>query len=154
MWKSTKRGTDWVLLTGGEPCEQKLTRLVEGMTSFGARIMLETSGAFTGHLLCADLIEHITVSPKLARLEKFPVLHQSLQCAHELKFVIRDERDIELVKAFVFRREVAHRIRKELLSVSLQAEAGTPTAINVAIEAAQRYGWRLSVQTHKLLGLK
>ncbi len=155
MWKTTKRGTDWVLLTGGEPCQQDLTKLVEALTSFGARIMLETSGAFCGHLLCSDLIEHITVSPKLARLEKFPVLHQSLQCADELKFVIQNERDVELVRAFVCKREVAHRVRMGLVTVSVQPEASAlETSMSVATEAAQMYGWRLSVQTHKLIGLK
>lgn len=151
LWKLKRKNSDWVLLTGGEPAEQDLRELVTLLRDYGARVMLETSGTAEGFLTCANHIEHITLSPKRHHL---PLL-SCLEAAHEIKFVISNESDIEFWRDYLAGRDQARLLRQGRLSVTVQPEFGSrPTSTKAAVRAGRNFGWRVSFQVHKYLGLR
>ena len=145
-WKLTRETSDVVLLTGGEPGEQDLTPLMSALTSFGARVILETAGSSPGWLDSARLFDHICVSPKL-QTAKWP-LPECLRAAHELKFVL-GETTAEQIDGFLH----THRTSVRGIPVFVQPQSGMKAHQQAAIVAARKYDWRLSLQTHKLLGI-
>lgn len=150
MWKVIKCASDWLLLTGGEPAEQPLRELVTLFVDFGASIMVETSGTASGLLDCHELIDHIVLSPKA---HKLPSL-ENLEIADELKLVVRSDADVLYWNQYLQDRDVARK-RRHGMEVSVQPEFGSrPESTKAAVRAAYKYGWRLSFQMHKLLGLR
>jgi 7-carboxy-7-deazaguanine synthase len=143
-WKLARETSDVVLLTGGEPGEQDLTPLVSALTSFGARVILESAGTSPGWLESARLFDHICVSPKLHK----PPLVECLRAAHELKFIIGDT-SVTQIESFLFE----HRVSVRDIPVFVQPQSGMRAHQQAAIAAARKYDWRLSLQTHKLLGI-
>lgn len=151
LWKLKRKNSEWVLLTGGEPAEQDLREMVILLRDFGARIMLETSGTAEGFLSCANHIEHITLSPKR---HKLPLL-SCLEASHELKLVVGGDDDIEFWKDYLTGRDQARLLRQGRLSVTVQPEFGSrPASTKAAVNAGRDFGWRVSFQVHKYLGLK
>jgi 7-carboxy-7-deazaguanine synthase len=144
-WKLARESSDFVLLTGGEPGEQDLLELAAMMTAFGARLLLESAGTAPGWLRATRFFEHICVSPKLGIKEP---LEDCLRAAHELKFII-GQTTAEEVRDFLHRNK--NFVRDA--SVVVQPQSGMRAYQQAAIDAARKYGWRLSLQTHKLLGL-
>lgn len=72
----------WVVITGGEPTIHDLNPLVAALHAVGKRVALETCGAFP----LPNAVDHITVSPKWAKLPTADALNR----AHELKLIIED----------------------------------------------------------------
>lgn len=150
MWKVIKCASDWLMITGGEPSEQPMRDLVTLFVDFGASIMVETSGTGTGLLNCHELIDHVVLSPKA---HKLPTL-ENLEVADELKLVVRSDADVLFWNQYLQGRDVARK-RRHGMEVSVQPEFGSrPESTKAAVRAAHKYGWRLSFQMHKLLGLR
>lgn len=143
-WKILRETSPFVLVTGGEPGEQELLGLAATMTAFGARLLLETAGTSPGWLAATRYFEHICVSPKLHK----PPMPECLRNADELKFIIGDT-GAEEVSAFLY--EQRHLVRD--VPVLVQPQSGMKAHQQAAIASARKYGWRLSLQSHKLLGL-
>lgn len=147
-------GERWVLITGGEPLEQSLvSTLVMRLHGFGYRVALETSGTrpypapFPANRLNAKAHElalwpdHICVSPKPRR----KVNETLLELAHEVKLVVTSEQDL---------KRYTERWRKDASRVWLQPEWSVRARVMPHIlEACAMWGFNLSVQTHKLLGI-
>lgn len=144
-WKLKREFSDFILLTGGEPGEQELLELAQMLTGFGGRLLLESAGTAAGWLPAVRYFEHICLSPKLGIK---PPLPECLRAAHELKFVLGDITP-EQVKTFLY--EQRHNVRE--VTVTVQPQSGMKAHTQLAIEASRKNGWRLSLQTHKLLGL-
>jgi 7-carboxy-7-deazaguanine synthase len=139
----------WIMLTGGEPAEHDLTELCEAFTSRGFRVQLETSGTMTldrfeGH------IAHIVVSPKIDMPGGRDVLPEAVALADEIKFVIENDASIDRLR-FLLRSNFPSSATTP--PVFVQPVSLSPTATKLCIDAAFRYGWRVSVQLHKLLEL-
>lgn len=88
-----------------------------------------------------DRLDHVTVSPK----EQGDVDPRMARAAHEFKFVVTTEEDVERI----LREWGSHRGK-----VALQPNANEPTATKVCTDACLRYGLRLSLQQHKVLGMR
>jgi 7-carboxy-7-deazaguanine synthase len=133
-WPKAEAGTPLVVCTGGEPLLQLDRSLVDALHSAGFEVAIETNGT----LPCPPEIDWICVSPKAGT---------------ELK--VRSGNEIKLV----YPQSGAEPERFEALSFThffLQPMDGTDLQANT--EAALRYclahpRWRLSLQTHKLLGI-
>ena len=136
-WEAPRpsRGRPLVVCTGGEPLLQLDTPLVDALHAEGFEVAIETNGT----RLPPPGVDWITVSPKAGA-------DLLLDSGHELKLV--------------FPQEGAEPWRYEGLafrSLFLQPMDGPAREENVA--AAARYclahpAWRLSLQTHKLIGLR
>jgi len=124
----------FVVVTGGEPLLHNLKPLTNALKP--RRLHLETSGT---QGLTGDF-DWITLSPKPHRL---PCLDR----CDELKQVIQSNKDL------VFAELMRDRIASNHLF--LQPEAGTKESKQLILDyISLNPKWRLSLQTHKLLGVR
>ncbi|GAA0670127.1 7-carboxy-7-deazaguanine synthase (Cx14CxxC type) [Sphingomonas insulae] len=125
----------FVVLTGGEPMLQIDDALVDALHAAGFRIAVETNGTLAAH----PGIDWICVSPKANSV----VVQRS---GDELKLVWpQPGTDIDEVERWDF----AHRLLQPMDDA--RGAANVEAAIAVVME---RPHWRLSLQTHKYLGLR
>jgi 7-carboxy-7-deazaguanine synthase len=127
-----------VVITGGEPFEQNIRRLLTCLWNEGRSVQIETSG-------CYDVYGPgwITVSPKFFK----PLSTQALKAANEIKQVVAHKTDIERMQD-----EVLPHVN-QFVPVYLQPVSNGSRAIKLCVEACKRYGYKLSLQTHKLIGV-
>ena len=126
-------GLPWVCLTGGEPLIQDTEPLIRGLLRNGFKIAIETNGtqSIPPHL------NHVTISPK-----RNEAIHEE---AHrhvtEWKYIIQDKSDFERIgqKENVFLQPVDNDVEIAKLCVE---------------KILENKGWRLSLQIHKLIGVK
>ncbi|MDX1977953.1 MAG: 7-carboxy-7-deazaguanine synthase QueE [Pseudanabaenaceae cyanobacterium bins.68] len=130
-----------VIITGGEPLMHNLLPLTRGIKEkVGIPIHLETSGA---HPLSAEF-NWIALSPKTFRPPHPEIYTQ----AHELKVVVKDAGDLDWALAQA--KLVPAQIPKYL-----QPEWHSPDAPSLVFDFILAHpDWRLSLQTHKLLGVR
>jgi len=129
-------GAPFVVCTGGEPLLQLDQPLVDALHARGFEIAVETNGTVAP---APEGIDWICVSPKAGA--EFNLLH-----GDELKLVVPQTGfDLDTMETLAFSR------------FSLQPMDGPDTAENtrMAVELClRRPRWRLSLQTHKHLGIR
>lgn len=128
-------GSPFVVCTGGEPLLQLDETLVASLHGRGFEVAVETNGTVAP---APAGIDWICVSPK-----KYAPLR--LVEGDELKLVVpQPNLDIEALERLQFRR----------FSVQPMDGPGLVQNIRTAVDLClQRPKWRLSLQTHKLLGI-
>ena len=137
-----------VVITGGEPCAHDLSAVTAAIAAMGARAQIETSGTSA---IRADASAWVTLSPKLDMPGGLTVLPDSVQRADEIKMPVGKRADVDKLLAFL----QAHRSnRLRQIPVWLQPLSMSRAATAVCVEACAQHGWRLSVQTHKFIGLR
>ena len=141
-------GPAWVLVTGGEPADQELTALTAALHGAGYKVALETSGTATGHMAAG--IDWVCVSPKIDMPGGKAIVPAVVAAADEIKMVIGREADIDKVEELLRTCEVD----TDRTTICLQPMSQSKRATDVCVTAALRRGWRLSLQTHKLLALR
>ncbi|PAX09432.1 7-carboxy-7-deazaguanine synthase [Sphingomonas lenta] len=125
----------FVVLTGGEPMLQVDDALVGALHAAGFRIAIESNGTLPAH----PRIDWVCVSPKAGS----EVVQRS---GDELKLVWPQTGiDLDALEGWRF----AHRLVQPMDDAD--AAANQDAAIALVME---RPSWRLSLQTHKLLGLR
>lgn len=128
------------VITGGEPLLHDLAALTEAGHQRGLHLHLETSGAhpFSGSF------EWVTLSPK-----PFKPPHDSVYPqVRELKVVISKPED------FDWAEQHARRVPATAV-LFLQPEWSTPESHGWIVEYVLRHPqWRISLQTHKVLGVR
>ncbi|MBE9175186.1 7-carboxy-7-deazaguanine synthase QueE [Synechocystis salina LEGE 06155] len=130
----------FVVITGGEPLMHDLKPLCQALKSQGLRLHLETSGAYplTGQF------DWITLSPKPYK----PPQAEIYPLANELKVIINQDED------FSWAEIVATKVNPEI-PLYLQAEWGTEASNERIFDYILSHPqWRLSLQTHKYLGVR
>jgi len=80
-------GTDFVVITGGEPAMYNLKYLTAGLKALGVEIAIETSGAYQ---LTGDL-DWICLSPKKFKMP----LEENYKKANELKMIAFNNHDFK-----------------------------------------------------------
>ena len=123
-----------VVITGGEPLLQLDAPLIDALHAEGFSIALETNGT----LPVPDGVDWICVSPKA----QAPIVQQR---GHELKLVF-PQKDVDPAR---FEGWEFERFYLQPLD-GTDREASTRAAIAYCLEHPR---WRLSVQTHKYLGI-
>lgn len=134
-----------VVITGGEPCNYELSPLCAALLAAGRTVQIETSGTRTVN---ASGSVWVTVSPKIGMPGGFKVRADAIERADEIKFPVGKPTDVDTLKGLL--RE--HRWRPSL--VWLQPLSRSEKATKLAIEAATENGWRVSIQTHHLIGVR
>ena len=134
-WRGEKTGTELVVLTGGEPALQLDADLIEALHAHDFEIAIETNGT----LLLPQGIDWVCVSPKAAAAL---IVTQG----NELKLVYPQalampEQFEDLAFDYFFLQPMDGPYR----------EKNTRQAIDYCLFHA---AWRLSVQTHKILGIR
>ena len=125
----------FAVLTGGEPMLQINDALVDALHASGFTIAVETNGTLPVH----PGIDWVCVSPKAGS----SVVQRS---GDELKLVWpQSGTDLDAIETWDFRHWLVQPMD------SADAAANTRAAIDLVLA---RPRWRLSLQTHKLLGLR
>ena len=123
-----------VVITGGEPMLQLDTPLIDALHARGFRIAVESNGTIEA----PEGIDWLCISPKAGA----ELVQRS---GDELKLVWpQDGIDLDALEAMDFANFLIQPMD------CAEAEAAKEAAIRLVMERPQ---WRLSLQTHKLLGL-
>lgn len=133
-------GTEFVVITGGEPAMYDLSHLVNKLKQKGLEVAIETSGAYP---LSGD-VDWYCFSPKKF---KEPV-DESYAKASELKVVISHPSDFEWAENHA--RKVSSSCRLYLQTEWSKQERFLPMIIEYVKENPQ---WRISLQTHKYMNI-
>jgi organic radical activating enzyme len=136
-------GAAFVVITGGEPLHHNLAPLCTALAGAGLPLHLETSGVdpLTGQF------DWITLSPKLHR----PPQRTLLMACQELKVVVHGPEDLTFAEAMAAAARAAGGSPALLLQPGWQSATGQV----LAVEHVRRHPqWRLSLQSHKLLGVR
>ena len=133
-------GANFAVVTGGEPLMYNLDALTTALHDAGIEIALETSGA---HPLSGDF-DWICFSPKKFKAPR----DEFYAVAHELKTVVFNKHDLQWSEGH------AEKIN-DACELFLQPEwdrrdLATPLILNYIRENPK---WRLSVQSHKYIGV-
>lgn len=134
-----------VVVTGGEPALYDLRDLSRGLLEAGRSVQLETSGT---HAIRIHPRAWVTVSPKIDMPGGLQMREDAVTRADELKWVVGKPADIDRLQAFLARYGMSWD------QVWLQPLSQSDKATALCIEAATEHGWRISVQTHKYLGVR
>ena len=135
-----------VVITGGEPCMYDLRGLTTMLHDNGYTTQIETSGTF--EVLC-DERTYVTVSPKINMRGGYEVLTSALERANEIKHPIAMQKHIDELDLLL--STVSSLEGKQ---VCLQPISQQPRATQLAVETCIARNWRLSLQTHKYIGIE
>ena len=133
-------GTDFVVITGGEPAMYDLQPLTSALKEVGMEIAIETSGAYP--LSCQ--LDWVCLSPKKF---KFP-LEENYRQADELKMIIFNSSD------FKWAEELMLKV-KPTCKLYLQTEWDKSNKmLPLIIDYVKTHNeWKISTQTHKYLNI-
>jgi 7-carboxy-7-deazaguanine synthase len=133
------------VITGGEPGRYDLRRLTGELLDRGRDVQIETSG--TEELLIDNRV-WVTLSPKINMPGGRPMIASAMARAQEIKLPVGKLEDVEAYDELVKTMPASTAlIWVQPLSMSLKAA-------RVCMAAALDRGWRVSVQTHRLLGVR
>jgi 7-carboxy-7-deazaguanine synthase (Cx14CxxC type) len=135
-WRENSGTAPFVVLTGGEPMLQVDEALIDALHAHGFEIAIETNGT----LPVPRAIDWICVSPKLGA----PLAQRS---GDELKLVFPQSR---LSPAQLEDLDFTHFLLQPM-DEGPKAAGNVRAAIDYCLAHPK---WRLSLQTHKLLGLR
>lgn len=134
-WPAAVPGKPLAVLTGGEPLLQVDAALVDALHARGLEIAVETNGTIEP----PAGLDWICVSPKAGT-------ELRVHAGHELKVVVpQDGLDLEALAELPFDRHLLQPMDGLLVG------ANTQWAIARCLQDPR---WRLSVQTHKMVGIR
>jgi organic radical activating enzyme len=139
-------GAAFVVITGGEPLHHDLAPLCDALETAGLPLHLETSGVDP----LSGRFAWITLSPKAHR----PPLPGLLAACDELKVVVHGPEDLGFAEAMAAQTRgplSEGRSPALLLQPGWDSASGQALAIDYVRQHPQ---WQLSLQSHKLLGLR
>lgn len=136
--KVTSSGTNFCVITGGEPSLYNLIPLTQQLKEKGIYIAIETSGAYE----IKGNFDWICLSPK-----KFKApIDSSIQMAHELKIIVFNTHD------FKWGEEYASKVSKECkLYLQPEWERSDEMSMYIVDYIKEEPKWKISLQTHKFL---
>lgn len=142
-------GAKRVVITGGEPCMHDLEPLTTLLATSDIQAQIETSG--TEPIRC-DPRTWVTVSPKIGMPGQKTPLFSSVTRANEIKMPVGKMDDLiklqELLDTMFTKRGYS------IPPVWLQPLSQGKKATSLCIEAAKVNNWRVSIQTHKYIGVR
>jgi 7-carboxy-7-deazaguanine synthase (Cx14CxxC type) len=141
-WKSTSAGPQqrYVVFTGGEPLLQLDDELIAKLHQKGFEVAIETNGT----IKVPKGVDWVCVSPKAG--SNLIVLQ-----ANELKLVIPQEGHDSLEKLLARFEKMDYRNRFLQPMDGVNLKINTELAVNLC---QKRPLWRLSLQSHKLIGIR
>ena len=138
---AAEAGASFIVITGGEPLHHDLKPLTEALDEqCDLPLHLETSGVDP----LSGRFDWITLSPKRHR----PPRQELLQACHELKVVVHGPEDISFAASMASHCEDD---TERLLQPGWESSIGEELAVDHVRQHAQ---WRLSLQSHKWLGIR
>jgi 7-carboxy-7-deazaguanine synthase (Cx14CxxC type) len=141
-WRSTSAGPQqrYVVFTGGEPLLQLDDELIAALHRKGFEVAIETNGT----IKIPKGVDWVCVSPKSG--SELIVLQ-----ADELKLVIPQQDNLELEKLMARFEKMDYRNRFLQPMDGQNLKSNTELAVSLC---QKRPLWRLSLQSHKLIGIR
>lgn len=131
------------VITGGEPAQYDLRELTgQLIDGHGHTVQIETSGT---EEIRAHPRTWITVSPKIGMPGGKAVRQDAISRANEIKMPVGKQADVE--KLLLVLEEVRGDVWLQPISQSERATA-------ICVAAARQHGFKVSIQTHKLMGVR
>lgn len=133
---------DWVTISGGEPALQVDQYMIDNLHHRGYMVAIETNG--TRHLKAKD-IDHVTVSPKL------PVGQTVIKRCHSIKLLHPHPNPL------IFPEQYNSIDCHSRYLQPIDAEDPVKNKENIQATISKLYelkDWKLSLQTHKILGVE
>ena len=142
-------GDNAVVVDGGEPLRQNIAPLCEALLAKGYHIQIETNGT-----LWRELPQEVLVvcSPKNTGQGYFPVRPDVLSRAHALKFIISAGNTH--YNAVAELGQSAYSIPVYIQPMDEHDALKNTQNLAFTLALAKQHGYRLSLQTHKLLGIE
>lgn len=137
-----------IVLTGGEPLRQNVAPLCEALIGEGFTVQIETNGTLMRAL--PKEVE-IICSPKAPNGTYHAVRADVLERCHGLKFIVSATDDMYQDVADV--GQSAHNIPVYVQPMDEGDDAKNKANADYAVALCMKHGYRLSLQTHKLLGI-
>ncbi|MCY7297017.1 7-carboxy-7-deazaguanine synthase QueE [Alteromonas sp. a30] len=134
-----------VVITGGEPAMYDLMELTQALHANGYSTQIETSGTFP---ILVDAQTWVTVSPKVDMKGGYKVLSEAVLRANEIKHPVAMQKHIDELDALLALGTQAGCL------IYLQPISQQQRATALAIDTCIKRNWRLSLQTHKYLGIQ
>lgn len=134
-------GTDFVVITGGEPAMYDLNPITAALKALGIEIAIETSGAYplTGQ------IDWICLSPKKFKMP----LDENYAKAHELKMIAFNNHD------FKWALELGAKVNANCQKFIQPEWDSQDDILPKVIEFVKtNIDWQISLQTHKFLNVR
>jgi organic radical activating enzyme len=148
MVRISKYSSENIILTGGEPLIQNLAELINKLSSMGYDIAIETNGTLYPDWLGEIIhkINWIIISPKLSDL---PIAFEYTGLANEVKIVWHNTEAPHNLAA------VDHIYQTKLKFIQPMDINGNMNIDDCLDLIYNKYpSWRISIQLHKLLGLR
>ena len=151
--KSAENDKSWthrlVVITGGEPFRQPISPLCDALLEQGYQVQIETNGTLYRPV---DARVDIVCSPKVSEGSYRPIREDLLSRLSALKFIIsKTHRDYKIVPEI---GQAAYAIPVYVQPMDEQNEQRNADNLAYAAELAQAKGYRLSLQTHKIIGIE
>lgn len=150
--------TKLAVITGGEPFRQNIAPLVEQLLNEGLEVQIETNGTLWVELPNDDRL-HIVVSPKTAKINE-----QIRKRATAYKYVVSADNFDPIDGLPVMSTQTkgeSCRIAKPdrgvpiyVMPMDEQDEQKNRTNTKFCTDIAQRYGHTLTLQLHKIVGVR
>lgn len=133
-------GAEFVVVTGGEPLMYDLSELTQSIREKGMKVHLETSGAYP----LRGNFDWICLSPKKFKKPLYGIYPM----AHELKIIVVNKRDLDWAE------EQASLVSDGcMLYLQPEWDKRSKQYQTIYSYIASHPNWRISIQTHKYLGL-
>lgn len=157
------RGTSLVVLTGGEPLRQNIAPLVGALICAGHTVQVETAGSFWWAVLAQYPSSRLqfVVSPKTPRVHD-----EIAERACAWKYIISERGEVMadgLPKAdfqgtgtpHILARPPSFFDRSRIYLQPMDEDDPVQNALNMrhCVDLAKTFGYRVSLQQHKLLGV-
>jgi len=135
--------SEHIVISGGEPfIHKELPELVDALNGADKFVSIETSGSFFQPVKDA----WITLSPKEHLNDRYPVLGELWGMADEIKIVISKGDEVDF-----------YRSKLESLNIPIYLQPEwycKKETLPLTLELVKEYGYRLSLQTHKIIGVQ
>jgi 7-carboxy-7-deazaguanine synthase len=133
-----------VVITGGEPCLYDLTEITTMLIDSGRTVQIETSGT---HEIRCNPLAWVTVSPKVNMPGGYQVLDSAIERANEIKHPVGKMQDVDNLARLAAKR-------REGVPVWMQPLSQSVKATELCVQQAILRNWRVSIQTHKYMGVR
>lgn len=138
--ENARNHADTVVVTGGEPLTWNMGPLTKALKQYKLKIHLETSGAYP----LTGIWDWICLSPKKTK----PPRDEWYQVANEVKIIVYNRHDLKWAEMH------AERVSKDC-ALFLQPEWSKRNEVMpiIAQYILENPKWRISLQTHKYIGI-
>ena len=140
--RAKQHNAKWVCITGGEPLEQDLTKLVTLLKQNGIKTQLETSGMYYSPIV--KEMDWVCCSPKMLYSKK-KYDDRITDDTHEVKCVVTDEKELKFYVGYFIHFEGVK---------TFQPVDSDIAKISKMILKHNLTDWNIMLQQHKVLELR